>query len=180
MKKNESNSRRRTTNRRLAIGFAALGVVLAGLILLTRNGSETTPEARAPDITLDYFNGERQQLGDLVGRPVVLNFWASWCPACVSEMPAFGDVHRQLGDRVEFIGVNTQEVDLDAANSLVEQTRVEYRLAHDPNGAIYREFGGVAMPTTVFITEDGEVARVHAGTITEADLVALIESELLG
>jgi thiol-disulfide isomerase/thioredoxin len=95
-------------------------------------------------------------------------------------MPDFGEVHRKLGDQVEFIGVNMQEVDMDAALDLVEQTGVEYRLVHDRDGAIYREFGGVAMPTSVFITAEGEVARVHAGTIFESDLQALIERELLG
>jgi hypothetical protein len=69
---------------------------------------------------------------------------------------------------------------MDAALELVDQTRVEYRLVHDRDGAIYRQFGGVAMPTTVFISAGGEVARVHAGTIFEADLEALIERELLG
>jgi thiol-disulfide isomerase/thioredoxin len=173
------NFRQRRTRRSIAIGLASLLVVFAGLFWLTRanSGTEDSP---APDITLDYFDGDSQQLDDLVGRPVVLNFWASWCPACVAEMPAFGEVHRKLGDQVEFIGVNMQEVDMDAALELVDQTRVEYRLVHDRDGAIYRQFGGVAMPTTVFISADGEVARVHAGTIFEADLEALIERELLG
>jgi thiol-disulfide isomerase/thioredoxin len=177
--KKPSTFRHRRTRRNLAIGLIAFAALFAGLVAITRpdSGADHAP---APDIALDYFNGDSQQLGDLVGRPVVLNFWASWCPACVAEMPAFGEVHRRLGDRAEFIGVNMQEVDMDAAMALVEQTGVEYRLVHDLDGAIYRQFGGVAMPTTVFITESGEIARVHSGTIFEADLEALIERELLG
>lgn len=163
----------------LVTGLVALVATLAALWVLTGADNEANTSA-APDITLNYFNGESQQLEDLVGRPVVLNFWASWCPACISEMPSFAEVHRRLGDQVEFIGVNMQEVDMDAALALVEQTGVEYRLVHDPNGSIYRQFGGVAMPTTVFINSDGEVVQVHSGTIFEDDLVALIESELLG
>jgi thiol-disulfide isomerase/thioredoxin len=177
--KKTSSFRHRKNTKRLAIGLIALAAVFAGLVFLTRTDSGGD-EIAAPDITLEYFNGDNQQLTDLVGRPVVLNFWASWCPACVAEMPAFGEVHRKLGDSVEFIGVNMQEVDLDAAMDLVDQTGVEYRLVHDPNGSIYRQFGGVAMPTTVFITADGEIARVHSGTIFEDDLEALIERELLG
>ena len=171
--------RQRRTRRSIAIGLVSLLVVAAGLLWLTRTDS-SADDAPAPDFALEYFDGERQQLDDLVGRPVVLNFWASWCPACVAEMPAFGEVHRRLGDQVEFIGVNMQEVDMDAAMELVNETRVDYRLVHDRDGAIYRQFGGVAMPTTVFINADGEVARVHAGTLFENDLEALIKRELLG
>ncbi len=57
---------------------------------------------------------------------------------------------------------------------------VDYRLAHDPDGAIFRRFDGIAMPTTVFIAADGSIARVHAGVIFAEELTALIEAELLG
>lgn len=174
-----STVRRRKSNQKLLIGVGVLVLVVSGVFFLTRPDGDESLEA-APDITLDYFDGESESLSELVGQPVILNFWASWCPACIAEMPALGDVHRRFGDQVEFIGMNMQEVDLDAAEALVQQTGVEYRLAHDPQGLIYREFGGVAMPTTVFITEEGEIARVHAGTIFEDDLAGLIETELLG
>lgn len=178
MSKN-SSFRQRRTKKAVIIGAVSLVVVFVGLVFLTRADSGADNEA-APDITLEYFDGEISQLADLEGRPVVLNFWASWCPACVAEMPDFGEVHRKLGDQVEFIGVNMQEVDMDAALDLVEQTDIDYRLVHDRDGALYRQFGGVAMPTSVFITADGEVARVNAGTIFASDLEALIERELLG
>lgn len=171
------SSARRVRN--LAIVGAVALVLTAGLLWMTRDEGDAVSEA-SPDVTLEFFDGSSQQLSDLQGKPVVLNFWASWCPACISEMPAFGDVHRRYGDEVEFIGVNTQEVDLDAAVALAEQTNVEYRLAHDPDGAIYSQFGGIAMPTTVFVSADGSVEMVHSGTIFTDDLTAIIESELLG
>ncbi|MEX1126911.1 MAG: TlpA disulfide reductase family protein, partial [Acidimicrobiia bacterium] len=132
------------------------------------------------DVTLSYFDGSTEKLADLVGQPVVLNFWASWCPACISEMPSFAEVHRRLGDRVRFIGINMQEVSLDAAIDLAGRTGVNYQLAHDPDGAIFRKFGGLAMPTTVFIAADGSVAQVHSGAIFSDDLAAIIEGDLLG
>lgn len=164
----------------LSIAFVAIVVLVAGVVWLARDPAETASDEAAPELTLNFFDGTSQQLSDLQGRPVVLNFWASWCPACVSEMPAFGEVHRRLGDQVEFIGVNTQEVSLEAAAKLVKQTNVDYRLVHDPDGAIYNLFGGIAMPTTVFISATGVVEQVHAGTIFEEDLTAIIESKLLG
>ncbi|MGH8871696.1 MAG: TlpA family protein disulfide reductase [Acidimicrobiia bacterium] len=151
-----------------------------GLVTLTGNGEPNTANAAAPDITLTYFDGSTETLSELKGRPVVLNFWASWCPACITEMPSFADVHRRYRDQVEFVGINMQEVSLDAALSLVERTGVEYRLAHDPDGAVFNAFGGLAMPTTVFVDSDGAVVRVHSGTIFSDDLVAVIEEDLLG
>lgn len=165
---------------RLAVAIGVVLVLILGIWLMTTDTAPETSAESAPDVTLEFFDGDTQRLSDFVGKPVVLNFWASWYPACISEMPFFADVHRRLGGQVEFIGVNMQEVDLEAAAELVEQTTVEYRLVHDLDGAIFTEFGGIAMPTTVFITADGSVARVHAGTIFADELTSIIESDLLG
>lgn len=171
-------AKRKGPNRILIVAAGAVLLLVASLVVLTRPSESETLSA-APDITLNYFDGRTETLADLVGKPVVLNFWASWCPACVSEMPDFAEVHRQLGDRVAFVGVNMQEVSLEAAAVLVDRTGVEYPLAHDPSGAIFRAFDGIAMPTTVFISSDGSVARVHAGALFEDQLLAIIEDELL-
>lgn len=171
----------RNRGKSIATVTAVLVVLIAGFLWLTRDTEQAQGAAAdaAPDVTLEFFDGSSQQLSDLQGKPVVLNFWASWCPACISEMPDFGNVHRRLGDQVEFIGVNMQEVDMEAAQALVEQTNVDYRLAHDRDGAIYNQFGGIAMPTTVFISTEGTVESVHSGTIFEDELTETIETELL-
>lgn len=173
-------SRQRARNRVIVPAVAVAVVLSLALVLLTRGGDPSQGTAGAPDVTLSYFDGSSENLSDLVGQPVVLNFWASWCPACISEMPAFAEVHRRFGDRASFVGMNMQEVSLDAAIDLADRTGVDYQLAHDPDGAIFREFGGLAMPTTVFIDAEGSVARVHSGTIFADDLTAIIEGELLG
>lgn len=160
--------------------LAGIVVVFIGLGWLIGARKPAVDLPRAPDVTLLYFDGSTERLADLVGQPVVLNFWASWCPACISEMPAFAEVHGRFGDRVRFIGVNMQELDLDAAIDLVDRTGVEYPLAHDPDGAIFIEFGGLAMPTTVFISADGSIALVHSGAMFADDLASIIEGDLLG
>jgi len=180
-KRNSKKARKtRSPVRLISIASVAIVALVVGVFWLSRDASAPAVEAAAPDVTLEFFDGSSQQLNEFRGRPVVLNFWASWCPACISEMPAFGEVHRRLGDQVEFVGVNMQEVDVAAANGLVDQTGVDYRLAHDPSGAIFSRFGGIAMPTTVFISAAGAVEQVHAGVLFEEDLTAIIESELLG
>jgi cytochrome c biogenesis protein CcmG, thiol:disulfide interchange protein DsbE len=165
----------------MLVAAAVIVLVVAAAAALNRESSPDDPATAtpAPDVTLTYFDGSTGSLSDLVGKPVVVNFWASWCPPCVAEMPHFGDAHRRFADDVEFLGINIAETNMDAAIALVEQTRVEYPLVHDPDGAIYREFGGLAMPTTVFIAADGSVLDVHGGIILEDDLVAVIENDLL-
>lgn len=166
--------------KRMTLAAAGLLVVgVAVLALFERGpGGAASDTAVAVDIPLEYFDGSKGNLADFRGRPVVLNFWASWCPACVAELPDFQQVHTELGDQVVFIGVNMQEVDRSAAEALIARTGVTFLLADDPDGAIYRSFEGIAMPTSVFITADGVVADMHSGAIFADDLRAKIRDEL--
>jgi cytochrome c biogenesis protein CcmG, thiol:disulfide interchange protein DsbE len=97
---------------------------------------------------------------------VVINFWASWCPSCVAEMPDFEKVHQDLKDEVVFIGIDQRD-DRNAAEALAQQTGVTYRLAEDPDGRVFDAFGGVGMPTTAFIDADGNVVDVVTGQLSE-------------
>ena len=114
--------------------------------------------------------GPDAALGDLLtGTPVVVNFFASWCAPCVEEMPAFERVHQSVGDRVTIIGMaNTDTV--ENANATVDATGVTYPTYGDPAGDAISYFGGLQMPTTVFIDASGRVADVHNGMLTEAEI----------
>jgi thiol-disulfide isomerase/thioredoxin len=121
----------------------------------------------APRMELPGLRGGRVRLADLRGRPVVLNFWASWCPPCLAEMPEFERVHRRLGDRVAFLGVNQRD-QAQAAEQLARSTGVTYPLALDVAGRSFDAFGGLGMPTTVLIRADGTVADIFAGQLDGA------------
>jgi cytochrome c biogenesis protein CcmG/thiol:disulfide interchange protein DsbE len=123
--------------------------------------------------------GPDAALGDLLtGAPVVVNFFASWCVPCVEEMPAIEAVHQSLGDRVTFVGLANQDRDEDAL-ATVDATGVTYATYGDPDASAITYFGGLSMPTTVFIAADGTVVDVNNGPLTEAELRAKI-TDVLG
>jgi thiol-disulfide isomerase/thioredoxin len=123
-----------------------------------------------PHEAWERFDGEgTASLADYAGRPLVLNFFASYCIPCAREMPALQTVADELGDRVAVVGLNLVDEE-DAARALVEQTGVTYDLGRDADGAIAQALGVVNLPTTVFATPDHEVVEVHTGALSEDQL----------
>lgn len=149
--------------------------VLSLLAAACAGGGAAGPQV--PDLSYETFDGGRASLADLAGEPAVVNFWASWCPPCVAEMPDFERVHLDVADEVRFVGINTQDR-LPEAQRLVEETGVTYDLGLDPDGELFREFGVVSMPSTFFVTAEGTIAHRHAGLLTEAQLRELIDEHL--
>jgi len=163
-------------------GAVALVVVVGLLLSLAPTddgGTSATGRASigepAPAIEMTDFDGVALTLDEYRGTPVVLNFWASWCPFCIAEMPDFEQVSQDFGDDVVFIGVNLRD-DSAQALSLAGETGVTYRLAADPSGVVYAAFGGTSMPTTVFIDADGIVRDVVAGQMSADALTSNIQA----
>jgi thiol-disulfide isomerase/thioredoxin len=119
--------------------------------------------------TYTTFGGGSTSVAGHAGTPVVLNFWASFCAPCITEMPALEQVHQQVGDDVTFVGLAVTDRE-DAARGLAARTGVSYELGFDPNGQIIGESGGTVLPTTVFIDADGTVVDIHTGQIDAAEL----------
>jgi thiol-disulfide isomerase/thioredoxin len=157
------------------------GITVAAILGIALSVSPPTEAAAGEglDVSLTYFDGEEGNIDDFLGTPVVVNFFASWCPPCVAELPDFARVEMQRGNEVVFIGVNTSELDPNAALALAERSGVHYRLVSDTDGSIFQRFGGQAMPTTVFISAEGEVVEKHEGALFADSLVALIDLHLM-
>ena len=171
----------RTATRGLLV-VAALLVTACGALTGTDEaaGPSGTDEAagpRVPAASFDTFDGGQLSLEELAGAPLVVNFWASWCPPCIAEMPDLERVHADLGDQVRFVGLNTQD-DLARAEDLAAQTGVTYQLGLDPEGALFRDFEVVSMPSTFLVDADGVLVHRHAGLLTEPQLRGLLDEHL--
>ena len=110
-------------------------------------------------------------------RPVVINFFASWCPNWLAEMPAFEQVHLDADGRVAFLGIS-QSDPAGASIELAAQTGITYDTGIDQQGAFFNALGAVGMPTTVFVRPGGEIAQVWTGALDEAALAQLIDEYL--
>ena len=113
-------------------------------------------------------------LAQLRGRPLVLNFWASWCPPCRKEMPALAATARKAGDHVAFVGVDTNDARSDAL-SFAAKTGVGYPLAYDANASVAGTYAVNGLPTTFFISATGQLVGEQVGGMTAGRLAQLLQ-----
>jgi thiol-disulfide isomerase/thioredoxin len=135
----------------------------------------TSVGEKLPDCTFEGFNGSPTlRLAQLRGKPVVLNFWASWCIDCIREMPTFQKVFAGFGGRVAFVGMNVLDIQGEtkgAGQTFAKRTGVQYMLAFDPEGLLYAHFSNrTLLPTTVFVDAKGVVKERHYGALDADDL----------
>ena len=175
-----------STGRRVAIGvlggFIVAAIVAIAVISLTGDDDDAPLAAGelGPVHELAYttFDGEAGTLGAFAGQPIVLNFFASWCPPCIAEMPAIERVHQDHADDIAFVGLAVNDRPEDALE-IVAETGVTYFVAQDSENLVV-ELEGRVMPTTVFVSADGRVVHRQLGELTEGQLRELIEEELGG
>jgi len=133
----------------------------------------------------DVLGGQEVQFGDLVaqGKPVVLNLWAGLCPPCRLEMPDFEAASQALGDQVLFLGLDvgpfTSLGTSEDGKQLVQDLGVTYPIGTTPDADVVRDYGLLGMPTTYFITPDGEIVEQWTGLLTEEKLTELVEDLLV-
>jgi cytochrome c biogenesis protein CcmG, thiol:disulfide interchange protein DsbE len=119
-----------------------------------------------------FQEGERFRLADVVGGPVVVNFFSSWCAPCVREMPAIEAVKQALDGEVTFVGVDVQDT-IDDGLALIEETGITWETARDPDGVLTLAAQVQGMPTTLLLDDGGQVLERHTGALTQDDLATL-------
>lgn len=167
---------RRQAARRRLIGIGVAGVLAAAAALLFAMQGEPKEKTRAASQGVAYvaWDGKRASTADFVGKPLVVNFWASWCVPCLAEIPRFVEVYERHKSEVAFLGLNLQD-DPQRAESLRRELGITYPLGRDPEARAYKTFEGVTMPTTVLIDEDGRVVELIHGEISGEDLEAKVQ-----
>jgi cytochrome c biogenesis protein CcmG/thiol:disulfide interchange protein DsbE len=159
-------------------------IVIAGAIVLLRTpaeesgaaavdlgpaeaGEETGAAPRegapAPDFTLHATDGTTYRLSELRGRPVVLNFWATWCGPCKQEMPAFEAEYRaHAGAGLLVLAINVRESP-QQVEPFVQRLELTFPVLLDRSGSVSRRYRVRALPTTVFITPEGTIDGIRQG-----------------
>jgi len=129
----------------------------------------------APDFTLQKLGGGAITLSEFKGKkPVVVDFWASWCPNCRRDMPNLNRFYEKYKHKVEVIGVNLQEKESTIQN-FIDSRGINFPIALDPQGVASRAFGIQYTNTHFLIDINGNLVRTIPGDIKEADIVSLIE-----
>jgi len=156
----------------------ALAVVagMLGLLLwrLTHESHAPKLGGPAPVFSLKRLDGGGSvDLASLRGKPVVLNFWASWCPPCKSEAAALETAYRRYeGEGVVFLGIDYHDVSGDA-RTFLSHHGVRYTTLEDGSGAVGDRYGLSAVPETYFVNREGRLVGFHIeGPITDPKIAA--------
>ena len=176
------------------IAFATAVLVFA-IIAQSRRGTPTVSAAPFPGYPVPAFTlpqgsaGTRStvgtgasksktstiSLGQFVGKPMMINFWASWCPPCQAETPDLVTAYRQFRNKVQFIGVNATAQDSpQSARAFIKRYAIPYPVGFDSTNAVVNQFEVTGFPTTLFVNAQGLiVARVDGALnpgVMKADL----------
>jgi thiol-disulfide isomerase/thioredoxin len=155
----------------LAIAVGAIAIL--GAVATGRSGEGGSAPGLA-QIELATPSGGTATLADFEGKPLVVNFFASWCPPCRAELPDLEKIHQEFGDQITILGVN-RDSSQSAWKAVVADNGLTYPTVFEGiDGRLFEAAGGVNMPTTLFIGPDGRIVDRVAGLQTASDFRRLI------
>jgi thiol-disulfide isomerase/thioredoxin len=149
--------------------------------LSSSSQTQATKES-APDFIVKDTNGNNVSLSDFNGKPVVLNFWASWCPPCKSEMPDYEKMYKQYSAKgVVFMMVNLTDGDRETtatARQFLKDNHYTFTAYFDVKYDASNAYDISSIPDSIFIDKDGNIINVYQGMIDAATMKKNIEAIL--
>ncbi len=173
----------------IALTLAAAFFWLTAMAPGSPSGSDKRPspgeiekldKQKAPDFTLKDLRGNHVTLSSLKGKVVLLNFWATWCPPCVAEMPELNKLYRKMASRgLEIVAVSTDS-SVESPMEFVKKNNIAFTVLYDETHAATRLYKVFSMPTTFLIDKHGVVVEKFFGDYewADADMVKKIEKLL--
>lgn len=169
-------------NTKTIIGaVAAVGILLAAAVFLlpapsTDDGlpSGVIQATPAPDFTVDILDGKEVSLKDFRGKPLVINFWASWCPPCREEAPILAKVSKKYDNEVVFLGIIFQDTE-EGVRSYIKEFDIPFQNAWDRKEEAAQAYKLTGVPETFFIDAEGNLKGRWIGAISEEKLTSLVE-----
>lgn len=141
-------------------------------------GGNTAETVTATDFTVYDSNQNEFKLSDMKGKPTVVNFWATWCPPCVSELPHFEKLYKEYSDKVNFMIVNIDGPGDDAvkkAEEFIKDGNYSFPIYYDLNADGVKAYAVRSIPLTLFIGADGNVIATQLGSMNEKVLRTYLE-----
>jgi cytochrome c biogenesis protein CcmG, thiol:disulfide interchange protein DsbE len=153
---------------------AILFIAVLGVATL-RKVNTLGPGSRAPAFTAPRLGGGGSiSLSQLRGKPVLLNFWASWCAPCRDEAPLLRQAYATYGSRVHFLGIDERDA-LTSALAFERANHIPYPSARDEGFHIYDDYGLTGQPESFFIDQNGVIVQHVPGPLTRRELFELLD-----
>jgi cytochrome c biogenesis protein CcmG/thiol:disulfide interchange protein DsbE len=158
----------------LLVGGLGMGLLLGGLILWIIRAQPENPQfsmnplprigSAIPAFELSDLEGKKKSNLDFQGRPVIINFWATWCGPCKLEMPILQKIRQEYDGKISLVAVNFEEP-RETVKQFLTQNKIEVPVLLDETGSMANSYGIHAFPVTYFIDAKGVIKSMHIGQL---------------
>lgn len=136
-------------------------------------GETDTIKNKATDFEVLSSDNQKIKLSDFYGKPIVVNFWATWCGPCRYELPAFNEIYKTYNEQVEFLMVNLTDSyseTIEVVEEFINENEYEFPVYFDTEYSASNAYNIYSIPQTIFIDKDGNIVDSHIGVIDKESL----------